>query len=587
MLGNLFASFRSPPAQAPAAPKVHAGPRPSSPPIYPPFDAGLPVADVDELIGQQSEILRRLKLAYGVEQSRFDAELAPIVEKFARYVHLLPATPANYFRSPAGLLRMSLEVAFYSVQAVDSTLFQGLKSISQRQHLEPRWRLATFIAGLTSELHRALGQVVVTNDRGLEWPPYLGPLYDWAHSQAAQCYHLRWVENRQELRATGLFALQHIVSAPTLQFLADGNSLVVPHMLASITGTPVYRGTSNVLDSLVRRAVALVVDTELRSNAELYGQHRLGAHLERYLVDALRRLVAAGDWTVNGQSSPVWHGADGMFLVWPQAAEEVVRLLERDQLTGIPKNPETILEILVSARVLFAEPDANGAVVQIRPPGASQAINAVRLSSESILTSALPAPVTPITTNLKVSPGASTSPAPASALAVTVPAQQELAIPPLPANVTPRAPARSEAQPQAPSQAVTLSPPAFEVCPPATEAKPRSDVVPKVLVLRPAARLKPIVHAAVSEILANLSHGVGQAEGELTANALFVPLRAFQKRGIDTSLAVDSLDAAGLLQRTSQAAKTSRHSIAGQTVVGVLVKGSHITGFPSSAGPRA
>lgn len=83
-------------------------------------------------------------------------------------------------------------------------------------------------------------------------------------------------------------------------------------MLASITGIPVYRGTSNVLDSLVRRAVALVVDTELRSNVEFYGQHRLGAHLERYLVDALRRLVAAGDWTVNGQSSPVWHGADGM-----------------------------------------------------------------------------------------------------------------------------------------------------------------------------------------------------------------------------------------------------------------------------------
>jgi hypothetical protein len=87
---------RSPPAQAPAAPKVHAGPRPSSPPIYPPFDAGLPVADVDELIGQAVEILRRLKLAYGVRQSRFDAELAPIV-KVRAYVHLLPAAPANYF----------------------------------------------------------------------------------------------------------------------------------------------------------------------------------------------------------------------------------------------------------------------------------------------------------------------------------------------------------------------------------------------------------------------------------------------------------------------------------------------------------
>jgi conjugal transfer pilus assembly protein TraI len=558
MLGNLFASFRRPAAQSPSAPPVHAGTRPTSPPIYPPPDAGLPLVDVGELISQQSEILRRIKLAYGVEQSQFDSELTPIVERFARYVHLLPATPANYFRSAAGLLRMSLDVAFYSVQAVDSTLFQGLKSISQRQHLEPRWRLATFIAGLCAELHRALGPVVVTNDRGLEWPPYLGPLYDWAHAQSAERYHLRWVENQQELRATGLFALQHIVSASTLQYLAEGNSLVVPHMLASITGTPIYRGTSNVLDSLVRRAVALVVDTELRSNAEFYGQHRLGAHLERYLVDALRRLVAAGDWTVNGQSSPLWHGADGLFLAWPRAAEEVVRLLERDQLTGIPKSPETILELLVSARVLSAEPGANGAVVQIRPPGASQPINAVRLASESLLTSAAPAPVTPIAGPLMVSPRAAPSPGPAEIPAAPAPAQQEPAIQSPPATATPRAP----------------------VAPPFDEVR-RPQAVPAALGLRPAARLKPIVHAAVSEILANLSCGAGEPEAELTSEALFVALRAFQKRGIDTAAAVDSLDAAGLLHRTSPSAKTCRHPLAGEPVVGVLVKGSHITGFPA------
>lgn len=600
MLGNLFSSLRKPPNQTQAARSVHAGPRPSSPAIYPPFDAGLPLVDVAELLGQQSEILRRLKLAYGLDQSSFDSDLAPIVERFARYVHLLPATPANYFRSPAGLLRMSLEVAFYSVQAVDSTLFQGLKSISQRQHLEPRWRLATFIGGLCSELHRALGQVVVTNDRGMEWPPYLGSLYDWARSESAERYHLRWVENQQELRATGLFALQHIVSAPTLQYLADGNSQVVPHMLASITGTPVYRGTSNVLDSLVRRAVALVVDTELRSNAEFYGQHRLGAHLERYLVDALRRLVAAGEWTVNGQSSPVWHGADGLFLVWPRAAEEVVRLLERDQLTGIPKNPETILEILVSARVLSAEPDSDGAVVQIRPPGTSQPTNAVRLTSESILTSALPAPVTPIAGNLIVRPGsapspglapgpAEPSPGSAPAPASAAPAQQELPIqsPPTPEPPPmPDAPDR-HASHRSPGERTASRPSASKTAVPPPSQKPSAeearlpDSAPVALGLRPAARLKPVVHAAVSEILANLSRSVVPPEAELTPDALFVPLQAFQKRGIDTALAVDSLDSAGLLLRTSQAAKTTRHSFAGETVVGVLVKGSHISGFPA------
>ena len=518
------------------------------------------MVDVAELVSQQAELLRRLKLAYGVEQSAFDAQLGPLIDRFARYVHLLPATPANYFRAPAGLLRMSLEVAFYSVQGVDSTLFQGLKSISQRQHLEPRWRLATFIAGLCAELHRPLGQVVVTSDRGLEWPPYLGPLYDWAVAHSASRYHLRWVENQQESRATGLFALPHIVSAQTMQYLADGNSLVVTHMLASITGAPVYRGTSNVLDSLVRRAVALVVDTELRSNAEFYGQHRLAVHLERYLVDALRRLVAAGDWTVNGQNSPVWHGADGVFLLWPRAGEDVVRLLERDQLTGIPKNPETILELLVASRVVASDGGAQGPLVQIRPPGYAQPAGAVRLSSESIVTSAMPARVEALATALIVQP----TDAPGTAHA-----------PPMPE--------RSAVQQDLPIEQRAEGPQAAAL---PTESEPSASVTREpeptklhALVLLPAARLKPVVHAALSEIVANCARGSSAAEAELTPEALFVPLAAFLRRGLDTALVVDALDSAGLLHRTSPSAKTARATFAGESCVGVLVKGSHIAGF--------
>ena len=60
------------------------------------------------------------------------------------------------------------------------------------------------------------------------------------------------------------------------------------------------------------------------------------------LSTVLARLIADHGLCIG--ASPDDAQLRHMFLAWPQAAEEVVRLLERDQLTGIPKNPETILD---------------------------------------------------------------------------------------------------------------------------------------------------------------------------------------------------------------------------------------------------
>jgi hypothetical protein len=88
-------------------------------------------------------------------------------------------------------------------------------------------------------------------------------------------------------------------------------------------------------------------------------------------------------------------------------------------------------------------------------------------------------------------------------------------------------------------------------------------------------------------VIANLSHGVEPPEAALTEDAVFVPLQAFQRRGLDTALVVDALDSSGLLQRGSLSAKTIRSTVAGETLVGVLVKGPHITGFPARREPLA
>ncbi|MCC5686427.1 TraI domain-containing protein, partial [Klebsiella pneumoniae] len=141
----------------------------------------------------------------------------------------------------------------------------------------------------------------------------LGGLAPWLEQRAADRYFVRWRTNARESRGVGLFALAHVVPAEVLQMLGDGNSLVVPQLLASIAGVPQYR-EHNVLDELVRRSMALVIDRNLLASADRYGKPQYGSHLERYLVDALRRLAAGhSGWTPNRDKSRVWLGPEGLF----------------------------------------------------------------------------------------------------------------------------------------------------------------------------------------------------------------------------------------------------------------------------------
>ena len=531
----------------------------------------VPVVSIGDLLRDHADLLRRIRLAYGAEQADFDKEVRPTIERFAGYVHLLPATAASYFCAFGGLLHMSLEVAFYAVQAVDSTLFQGLKTISQRQHLEPRWRLATFIAGLCSEVHRAMTQTLVVDGLGAQWHPYLGGLHQWATAQRATQYQVRWVENGQESRAAALFAIPHIVDGPTLQFLANGNSLVVPHMLASVTGTPVYRDHSNVLDNLVRRAVGLVIECETSARLDFAGHQEPRAYLERYIVDAIRRLISEGNWVVNSPSSPAWYASDGAFLIWPRAGDELLKALEREHLNGLPRNSAALLELLVALRLVRQSGTYGGALNQIKIPTAGAPVSAVHLLSDTIFRSALSSDFPPVPGNLALS---SAAPVPSDAgQSQAAPrsnvVQQKVLVESSP-NVSTR-----ESAPTALSLPSRSDPPdAFIANEPQSNAQ---------LSLRNVPRLNATVRSALSEILATVGIAGVCSEALVLVDGLFVPLEAFARRNIDTALAVESMHSAGMVVLQSPAdAKTIRGGFEGKETVGVLIKPTQFDGWSTT-----
>lgn len=527
---------------------------------YPQVEPGIPAQPVDDVLGAQQDLIDRIKVCYGMDRATFERELLPLIRRYAAFVHLLPATPDNYFNAPGGLLRMGLEVAFFSLQGTDGHIFSGRATIAARRQLEPRWRQATFIAGLCCEIHRTLSHFIVTNEQGDEWQPYLLPLSSWLDRHRVARFFVKWRPDAHESRAAGVFALPHILAGEVLQDLATDNAIIVPHMMASIAGMPLYR-EHNIVDDLVRRSVALVIDRHLQARADRYGAPQRGSHLERYLVDALRRLVSAHSaWRPNTERSRVWFGSDGLFMVWPNAAADIRQLLEADQLPGIPNAPETMLEILIAAGIVEAK-DASQATWQIVPPEGRSTIEAVKLSSPAMLFAGLDPTPQPLAVALCRLPEPTTPPAATNGKRSPSP-QLSLPIEPataLQAGAAPPPRNRETAAPPAAAQ-LALAMPEFKLDAPM--------------------RLNPIVRDALAHIVDTLNHDGAASAARTTSSGLFIPLAEFERRHVEPSLALRALtELQMLVQPAGTQSSTMTRDFGDEHEVGLLLDPRFVAGL--------
>lgn len=537
--------------------------------IHAPFaatDPGFPASPPGELIAQNAELAARLKSCYGADRDTFDREILRLVNRYAAYVHLLPATSDNYFCAPGGLFRLGLEVAFFSLQGTDGHIFSGRSTLSARRHLEPRWRLATFIAGLCCECHRAISHLLIADASGEQWSGYMGPLFDWLAATGATRYYVRWRPQASEIRSLGVFALPHIVPADVMRHLAADNTVIVPQLMASISGVALYRD-HNVLDELVRRSLALVIDRNLAATADRYGKPQFGSHLERYLIDAMRRLASRDSgWIPNREKSRVWYASDGLFLIWPAAADDIRRVLEDDQLRGIPRSSETMLEVLLAAGVVAAR-DADRSCWTIRPPGAKSTHDAVRLASPAILfTSVDPAPM-PLADKLgaEAAQDSQAEPArPSEPASDAPPAGVQLSLIPSPEEPSAEPSQPTRQSPAAESSATSLPPPS----------------------LKAPMRLNPVVRDALESIVETLGADRGTAQCCAVSEGLFVPLDHFERLGVPAAVALRALAEVGLLIRNSRSAQRSpTHSrdFNGASTAGLIVDPRAIEGFDPGA----
>jgi conjugal transfer pilus assembly protein TraI len=355
-------------------------------PRYPPFDRGIPVTPVERIVASQRDLITRIYRTAGISREEFAERIETAIVNLAGYVHLLPATATEFHRGAGGLFRLALEIGLHSLQAANSAVFPTGGGIERRFHMQPKWAMATLFAGLCSQLYRPINNMVVLDRRNSQWKPLLQPLHAWAMEQNADVYFLRWLDERNMdgAQASAAYLINVIVPSSTLQYLAEDNNQVVQAMTAAIAGAGMAT-SENPVARIVAPITTRVIEQDLKLSAMNYGHHTVGIHLEPHLIDAMRRLIKGGQWPYNTSDAVVWVGREGTFIRWAAAAPQIVNLLTRDSFAGIPRDPDTLADMLRDAQVIAVTPKGDKYWTIVVPDSGEMLEGMVRLKSRDLI----------------------------------------------------------------------------------------------------------------------------------------------------------------------------------------------------------
>lgn len=373
--------FREPPAVTIELPK----PVEEDIPRYPPFMKGLPAAPVERILASQAELIQAIEQALALPDDLYQSVVLPVIARYAAFSHLLPASESHHHRGAGGLFRHGLEVAHWAALSSQGCLFATHATPRERKTLELRWRLAVCFAGLLHDIGKPVSDIAVIDRQGqYTWNPCDENLTDWAKRYQIDHYFLRWRENRHKRHEQfSALVIERVLTKASRSYILEPGPDIMQAMLETIHG--LNRGAK--LSELVIAADCQSVERDLKAH---YHSHDLamGMPVEKYLFDAMRRLVKSGQWLVNEKGARLWRFQEGIHIVWRMGAQDIVAILTKDKVPGIPRDEDTLADILIERGFAIAKVASDGRQYRywrMQPEGLDASLYMLRLASLELI----------------------------------------------------------------------------------------------------------------------------------------------------------------------------------------------------------
>ncbi|HOV56358.1 MAG TPA: MobH family relaxase [Rhodanobacteraceae bacterium] len=474
ILASLFKRPRpapAPPAQSPGATPAAGAPSISIPgvpvntgaplfngtpvPSYPAPGPALPTVPPEVLLNSQAELLAQLRDTVGMAPENFDRYVLPVLLRFAGYAHLLPASESHHHCGQGGLLRHSLEVAFYSARHTEGMVFAMHAEPAVRRHLELRYRLATLFAGLLHDLGKIVMDLGAVSPCGtLRWTAHQGPLHDWLLRHGLPGYYISWKGGGrfQRHEHVSLSLMREILGPETLGFLVDHQGdEVLDRLTMALGGAP---DPGNPIIEVVKRYDSFSVDDDQKATRDRLSAIGAGdrTKLAVRILQVMRRLLKENRWTINVPGAKVWVTDLGVFITL-EVVRNTLDTMQREGEVGLVTEPNLAIRTMADTG-FFSPVDRTSTMLEYQwpisvsvSPSAGQtawltlsaarferadllfedlpmpAPTPARLASQTPAAAAQPAPPAPVSAPMaSPSPSAPASTAPASSSAPAAPA---------------------------------------------------------------------------------------------------------------------------------------------------------------------
>ncbi|MBV7547497.1 TraI domain-containing protein [Pseudomonas sp. PDM26] len=328
---------------------------------YPPFLVGLPARVPGKfLLNAHAAKVRSIASGIGLPPREFNRLILPVLDSFASFAHMLPASQAHHHRGAGGLLAHSLEVAVHALNACQVTSFDHDRFPADRIKRRDRWNAAAVLAALMHDVGKPLYDLRVTDASAEKvWQPVANSIPEWAQENGVERYFFHWNPNRHDVhKHLSTTMIDRLLPKELRLWLMEAGQDLYFAMVNAIA----CDDEKSILTGLVIKADSTSVEADLRKwGGDASGQSALGigVPVSSLVVDTMRHLKSIGVWQVNEVGHRVWIIGDGVYIAWVQGVKDITEELNEKGVKAVPRSADALGEVLLDHHILERSPDGS------------------------------------------------------------------------------------------------------------------------------------------------------------------------------------------------------------------------------------